>query len=255
MGEESDKMYQKERLDSILKEIGKYGYVTVKYLVSKLHYSNATINRDLNVLESRKEIRRTYGGVELVENSSVTLPFRYHKMHAEKVKAAQAAAALIEDGDTVFIDAATTTEYIAEFITDRKNLTVITNNLAIVMRLSECDINVICLGGKVSEPPCMLDGVDTVENAAKYRADKMFFATGYVSAEGWIGAGDMYFMLQKTMAKNSSKVYYLADHEKFRNRRERRILMDFSEVDGVICDYEFSPSVKAKFPHVNFIKV
>lgn len=249
-------MYQKERLESILKIVERYGYVTVKFLVSQLHYSNATINRDLNALEAQSLIKRTYGGVELTETDEIKLPFRYHKMHVEKMKLSQKAADLIEDGDTVFIDAATTTEYIADFLKEKKDITVITNNLAIVMRLSQWNINVVCLGGKVSEPPYMLDGLDAVENAEKYRADKLFFATGFASPEGWIGAGDMYYALQKTMIKNSERIYYLADHEKLsRTPGSRRKLIGFEKLKGIITDYDFSKETKEKFSTVEFIKV
>lgn len=249
-------MYQKERLDNILKHVRRYGYVTVKYLVSQLHYSNATINRDLNVLEGQKLVRRSYGGVEIVENTNVPLPFRYHKMRAEKLKICKKAAELVEDGDTVFIDAATTTEPMAEFLADKKNLTVITNNIAIVTRLSEYNIRVICLGGEVVEPPCMLDGSDTVENAMKYHANKMFFATGYVTKDGHICAGEAYYMLQKVMAANADEVYYLADHDKLnRAMGQRKILLDFDKVTGVISDYEFEEEIRKKFPATKFIKV
>ena len=71
-------MYQKERLDCIFNIVKEYGYVTVKFLSSKLHYRNATINRDLNILEKQKMIKRTYGGVEIEEASNANLPFRYH---------------------------------------------------------------------------------------------------------------------------------------------------------------------------------
>lgn len=249
-------MYQKERLDNILEIVEKHGYVTVKYLVSTLHYSNATINRDLNILEGQKRVRRTYGGVEIVESVEVPLPFRYHKMRTEKLKICKKAAELVEDGDTVFIDAATTTEYMADFLTDKKNITVVTNNIAIVTRLSEYGIRVICLGGEVAEPPCMLDGSDTVENAAKYRAQKMFFATGYVTDDGLICAGEEYYMLQKVMAQNSDKVYYLADHEKLiRAMGMRKKLLDFGKVTGVISDYAFGEDIRRKFPSTQFIKV
>ena len=52
-------MYQNERLESIVKIVKQYGYVTVKHLVSELHYSNATINRDLNILEKQGRVRRS----------------------------------------------------------------------------------------------------------------------------------------------------------------------------------------------------
>ena len=103
--ERKGNMYQKERLNEILEIVKKYGYVTVKYLVGALHYSNATINRDLNLLEKQGRIVRSYGGVEVVENTGgVPLPFRYHKMHAEKLKIAKRASELVKDGETLFID-------------------------------------------------------------------------------------------------------------------------------------------------------
>jgi DeoR family fructose operon transcriptional repressor len=248
-------MYQKERLDNILQLVKQYGYVTVKYLVSTLHYSNATINRDLNALVAQKKVRRSYGGVEYIEKKGVPLPFRYDFMRSEKLKIGKKAAEFIRDGDTVFIDASTTTECMAEFLVEKKDLTVITNNMALVMHLSEYGIKTVCLGGKVIEPPCMLDGEDTVENAMKYQADKMFFATGYVSEDGRIGEGT-YGLLHTVMAQNSKEIYYLADHEILDEKHlPKRYLFDFSNVKGVISDYEFSKEIKRKYSNTQFYKV
>ena len=57
-------MYRKERLDRIIELIETRGFVTVKTLTSELHYSTATVNRDLNILSQMKRIRRTAGGAE-----------------------------------------------------------------------------------------------------------------------------------------------------------------------------------------------
>ncbi|MBQ8323102.1 MAG: DeoR/GlpR transcriptional regulator [Clostridia bacterium] len=249
-------MYQKERLDNILDIVKQYGYVTVKYLVGALHYSNATINRDLNVLESQKLVHRTYGGVEIVKKEDVPLPFRYHKMRSEKLKIGKKASEFVRDGDVIFIDASTTTECMAEFLTEKKDITVITNNVAIVTHLSQYGINVICLGGKVVEPPCMLCGTETIENAMKYYVDKMFFASGYVSADGRIAEGGLYYLLHTVIAKNAKEIYHLADHEKFhREVGDRKYLLDFSQLKGIISDYEFSEEIKAAYPDTEFIKV
>ena len=247
-------MYQKERLDEILEILHKYGYVTVKYLVGALHYSNATINRDLNVLEGQGEIRRTHGGVELAERTGVPLPFRYHKMKTEKLKIGKRASELVQDGDTLFIYGTTTTEAMAEYLIDKKGITVITNNIALVMRLSEYGIKAICLGGRMVEKPSMLGGEETVENAMKYTADKMFFATSYISTDGKIGTVGSYLLL-KAMAQNSDKVFYLADHDKLvRPIGVNRYVFDFDEIDGVISDYEFDEETKKRYPNTQFIK-
>ena len=57
-------MSQKIRQEQILNILEKRGYVTVKYLVDTLHYSSATINRDLNQMQLLGLVKRTYGGVE-----------------------------------------------------------------------------------------------------------------------------------------------------------------------------------------------
>lgn len=246
-------MYQKERMDSILEILNTYGYVTVKFLTEKLHYSTATINRDLNALESQKLVQRTYGGVELIKNKGIPLPFRYHKMKSVKAKLGEAASALIKDGDRIFIDGTTTTESIAKFIINKKNITVFTNNVAIVTFLSDLGINVFCLGGKVIEPPYILYSDDTVEAAARHNVDIAFFSTSYISDDGMISAG-WYTHLHMIMRKNSKKMYYLVDHEKVGFKGNQN-LFDLSHVDGIITDYKFDDEFKEKFKDTEFIEV
>lgn len=247
-------MYQRERMDKITEILKIHGYVTVKFLTEALHYSTATVNRDLNIMEKQNLVHRTYGGVELIERKSVPLPFRYHKMKTAKAKLGKVAADLVHDGDTVFIDATTTTEFISKHLTDKKDITVITNNVAVVTYLSEYGIKVICLGGNVVEPPYMLSGDVTVENAMRYNADKMFFSTGGISESGMICYSGVYALLHKTMAKNSDKVYFVVDHEKV-GVGFKMNLFDLSHVDGIITDYQFSDEIKSKFKDTKFIEV
>ena len=77
-------MYQNERLNEIIRILQENGYTTVKYLTDKLHYSTATINRDLNILEKQNLLKRSYGGAEIENPKSIPLSFRTHKMNAEK---------------------------------------------------------------------------------------------------------------------------------------------------------------------------
>ena len=244
----------KKRTDIILDILKSEGYVTVKYLTEKLHYSTATINRDLNDLQNRKLIKRHYGGAELVENRGTPLVFRYHKMRPVKNVIAKKAAEFINNGDTVFIDASTTAQCIGQYITDKKDLTVITNNMMLAGFLSENNIKCICLGGEIVEIPYMLDGADTAEFASHYMADKMFFSTGGISSDGAIYGGNAYYYLHLTMQKNSDKVFYLADHQKI-NIKQKKILFDLSKVDYIISDYAFNDSVKEKYKDTNFVEV
>lgn len=246
-------MYQKERIDKITELLKVNGYVTVKFLTEQLHYSTATVNRDLNIMEKQKLVHRTYGGVELIKRREVPLLPRYHKMRTAKVRLAIAAAELVENGDVVFLDGSTTTDYIGRHLTEKKDITVITPNVALVAFLSKYGINVICLGGSVTEAPYILGGNLTVQNAYKYNADKMFFATGSVTEDGVISAS-IYELIHRAMADNSKKVYYVADCEKI-NDDFNKNLFDFSAVDGVITDYKFSDEVKARYGKEKFIEI
>jgi len=246
-------MFQKERAEKILEILRRQGYVTVKELTAELHYSTATINRDLNMLEQAGEIRRSYGGAELSVSREVPVTFRYAQGRPVKKRIARCAAERIADGDTVFMDGSTTVQYMGEYILEKKNITVITNNTALSVFLAGYGIDVIVLGGRIMEPPYMLAGSDTVETAARYKADKCFFSTAFVSAGGEMTyTGDIYFSLHRTMMRNSREVYYLADSEKVDKPGGRVVLGDFSLVDGVISNYRFSDETKSRFPDVRF---
>ena len=72
-------------------------------------------------------------------------------------------------------DGSTTVQHILPFLSEKKDLRILTNNMRLAIGLGDLDIDVICLGGHISECSYVLDGDETIENARKYRADKMFF--------------------------------------------------------------------------------
>ncbi len=247
-------MYASERTARILEILRQYNYVTVKHLTAALNYSTATVNRDLNLLEKQGLIKRFYGGVQLAKSDYIPMDMRYYKMKHEKRLIAQEAAKHVKDGDRVFIDCTTTTHYMGEYIKDRRNLTVITNSIALVSDLSVHGVNVICLGGKVVEPPYSLGSVETVGNAADYRANKMFFSTGAFDETGTVGTSESYAELLKMMMRNSEKIYYLADRDKL-GKYTPKVLCEASKIHCFFSDYEFDAHVQRTFPQTKFIKV
>ena len=249
-----DNMAQKHRQDAIVRILKKQKFATVKSLISTLNYSSATINRDLNALEKLKIVTRSYGGVELVEKTVPPLPYRYDYMKKEKRHIGREGAKFVENGDTIFISASTTTEYLAPFLAEKKDITVITHDVKLTMMLSEDGVNVICLGGKVLEAPTMLAGTETVENAQKYHADKMFISVGNVSQDGIIGTVEPYYLIYKTMMKNSKEIYFLADRKKISDKISVE-LCDFSKITAVISDFDFPESTKSKYFDTKFICV
>lgn len=250
-------MYRKERVDRILSILKENGYVNVKYLCSEIGYSKATINRDLNYMEQQKLIHRSYGGVEIIENKWVPLEFRYHKMKKEKLNLCKAAANMVKDGDVIFISSSSTTQFMCHYLVNKKDITVITNNISIVTYLSDYpNIKTICLGGEIIESPSMLGGDLCIRSALTYKADKMFFATHCINADnGEIGdVISKYNLIMNVMAQNSKEVIYMVDHTKI-NLPYNTVAMNVEDVDVILSDYVFSKEFKEKFKKVIFVEI
>ena len=209
-------------------------------------------------MEGQGLLKRCYGGAEPTNGAKVgiPLPFRYKKMHSEKLKIGELAASLVKDYDFIFIDGSTTSEHMAKFLTEKKNITVVTNNLAAASFLSDFGVKTICLGGEIKEPPSMLSDSMTVENALRFQYDKMFFSTGYFTQDGRIYTDESYYLLFKAVAQNTSETYYLADRSKTESpTSSRKLLFDFRSVSGVISDYTFNLETQKKFQNTKFIEL
>jgi len=101
-----------------------YRQVSVSDLADRFEVSSLTIRRDLDELEAQGLISRSYGMATLLDPLSTGLS---SNQVTAKFKLAQAAAKLIKDGDTVFINTSSTAIKVLEFIT-AENITIVTNN-------------------------------------------------------------------------------------------------------------------------------
>lgn len=133
------------RADQILRELRQKGSISLDELISSLGASAASVRRDLTKLEQKGLVRRTHGGVILVE-PLLYEPFRYDSLFqnreqhrsAEKRRIGLAAAELIQENETVGFTAGTTTTHVARNLRNRHNIRVLTNAINIAMELSNC---------------------------------------------------------------------------------------------------------------------
>lgn len=242
-------MSQKLRHEQILHILETRGFVTVRYLTETLQYSSATVNRDLNTLQNAGLVKRSYGGVEAAKRSHLPAFLqRQFYMKKEKRCIAEAAAALIKDGETVFLSSGTTVQHMAPFLLQKKPSRIITNNMHLAIDLADAAFEVICLGGTITEKPYVLGGDTTIEQALHYQPDKMFFSTGAVTNDGHIGGQSA---LLRIMIKSSAESWLLTDRTKRCDRTEN-VLCDFSALTGIISDYPFSDELKTHYKGVQF---
>ena len=212
-------MTKNPRHDHIVAILDKKKEVSVKELCSMLYLSPATVRRDLAALERQGLIKRSFGGASIVENYSDQLPLsiRSAKNIQQKKKLCERAAAQVDDGDTVFIDASTTTYFLPLFFKDKRDVTVITNSPSLCMLLSDLKIRSFCTGGEMLTGSVALAGVDAIRFIEGIRADKFFFsARGYDVKSGVIsdsskGERDV----KLAMIKNAEKSFFLCDVSKF----------------------------------------
>lgn len=246
-------MYQKERVEAICEILRKYGYVTVKFLSAELGYSTATVNRDLNHMEKLSMIRRTYGGVESTETAYTPLLFRYDAYKSAKRAICKRAAEFVQEGDTVFVDASTTTQFLAEYLPKAKPSLVITPNTALAAMLSEQGICVHILGGQVVEAPYFCGGAETVQAARSYRADKCFLSLAYVTENGELIAREDNKFLYKEFLARSKQSFLLLHHGKIKNGNIFCGTLD--DVSCVISDIDYDEEYQARFGGVRFVHV
>ena len=240
-------MYQQERMDEIMKILKKNHYVTVEYLVKEIKYSPASIRRDLSLLEKQGLITRSYGGVTYKDANISPFRFRQHSMKSAKNAIAKKAATLVKNGDVVFIDGSSTTQYIGHFLTDKKGITVVTCNMLLADFLSEHGINTYCTGGRVVEYPGILGGNFMLESLTKFNFDIAFFASYAFNLKGQIlslGEGGVHNHL--AFRSNSKKLAYLCGSDKF-DTEGKFVSFDLDKIEYFISDEHLPQELKQKY--------
>lgn len=139
------------RREQICEFVLERGYVDVAELGQILNANVATIRRDLAKLETEGAVRRVHGGAYAqATHAGVEVDFGLRmNFHTDaKRRLAKKTAAVIENGDTLYIDAGSTVLAVAEELADRHSLVVVTNSLAVADALRAAKgISLFVVGG------------------------------------------------------------------------------------------------------------
>lgn len=130
-----------ERKNEILDKLRAEQRVLVSDLAAYYHVTEETIRRDLDKLEKEGYATKTYGGAILGNSTKTDLSYTIrNKTNVEaKNQIAAIASRLIEDGDHLMLDDSSTSLYLAKKLKEKKNLTVITNSVELVVELSDVE--------------------------------------------------------------------------------------------------------------------
>ena len=174
-----------ERHERILKRVSETGRVDIDALAAELGVSVVTTRRDLALLEADGALRRVYGGATRISSGSYEPPFAVRaKLHLSAKRAvATAVAAMVDDGQTIILDAGTTGIAIAEQLADRQ-ITVCTPSLRVAAALvSSGSVRLMVTGGMVRPAEQSLVGSAAGRMLEDYHFDLYVMTVSAVDAE------------------------------------------------------------------------
>jgi len=211
-------MSSESRHGRILEMLRRRGYAAIDELAGALSVTPQTIRRDLQDLANEGLLRRHHGGASLPSSIANTdYALRQVENAAAKAAIARAAAERVPDGSSVFLTLGTTVEAVAEALTARAALRVVTNSTAAARILGAAPgIAVQVLGGQFRPHNGGLTGALTAELAARWRCDLLITGIGAVSADGWLlDYHEDEVAVVRVMMAQARGTILVADHAKF----------------------------------------
>ena len=200
---------------TLLESIVGAGRIAVAELAGIAHVSTVTIRKDLDDLEARGLIRRERGVAMLVSPDDPAGRLAYH--YAEKVRIAAAAAATVNDGETVMIEAGSCCAILAEQISIQcTGITIVTNSAFIAQRLGAHPmVSTVLLGGEQQHDSRVLVGPMVELCARQFIVDRLFIGTdGFIPSLGFTARDYMRATAVRALASRAERVVVLTESEK-----------------------------------------
>ncbi|MCJ7585672.1 MAG: DeoR/GlpR family DNA-binding transcription regulator [Anaerolineales bacterium] len=228
-----------ERQNQIMQLLACNQRIRVTEICETFEVSEATARRDLEALAVQGKLQRVHGGAIPVGRAAPELPLleRCLEQASEKERIGKAAAAMVNNNETILLGSGTTVLEVAKNIREHKGLTVITNSLPVINTLSGLpEISVIVLGGMLRGSELSFIGHITEQALAEVRAEKVFIGTRAISLDQ--GLTNDYLqetMTDRAILKAGREVIVVADHSKF-GRVAAALLAPLESVHTIVTD-------------------
>ena len=246
-------LYEEERKMKIVEYLQENSRASVQELGKKFMVSDSTVRRDLKELEEARLLKRTHGGAVAADNVNFEPAFieKEDKFCKEKKSIARKAVEFVEDGDTLVIDAGTTTAYLAKELRGRHNLKVVTNSLILAQELQGADnVEVILTGGTLRQRTLSLVGPIAEQALSSLRVDKAIIATNGVDIDGGLTTPNVIEAAVKAkMIEIAQKVILVADYSKV-NKVAFAKFADMTQVDVFVVDDKIPQETVEKLNHM-----
>src|SRR6478609_6582087 len=207
-----------ERQAHILEIVRGEGFASIEHLATRFDVTQQTIRRVVNALCDQGLLRRIHGGVSLpVQNQNLAYGSRQGLNAEAKRRIAQATAQFIPDGASLMIGLGTTPEYVAQALSHRQDLRIITNSLNVAAAFAQNpDVEISIAGGTLRPLDRDIVGEAAARFFADFRADYGIFGVGGVDQDGTLldfHAAEV--LARQSIVANSRSAVLVADTTKF----------------------------------------
>lgn len=223
------------------------GFASVAALAERFRVTPSTIRRDLVGLEAANLVQRTHGGAFPVRGTETPFQFKETLHPAEKRAIGEAMASRISDGQTVLLDAGSTTLEVARHLRAER-LTVVTNDLRIGMEIVEGRrAHLVFIGGELLPSVYTMWGPASVAQLANLRVSVAVLGADAVHADGIYNTTSYEIEQKRLMQSIADEAYFVADSSKF-HRSTLVKVFDFDRFVAGITDEGLDPALAATFP-------
>jgi DeoR family transcriptional regulator, fructose operon transcriptional repressor len=210
-------MLTPERHQIILQLLKEKGVVKIQEVMELTDSSESTIRRDLSQLEQQKFLKRIHGGASRLQGKlqEPSMVEKSSKNLQEKRQIAKYAAGLVDEGDTIYLDAGSTVIEMIQFLPN-KNIVVVTNGLMHLPPLLNKGISTYLIGGFIKANTNAFIGRGALASLDLYRFDKAFLGVNGIHPQlGFTTPDQEEAMVKQKVISLSRESYVLADYTKF----------------------------------------
>ena len=230
----------------ILEVLSKHGRAEVSILAELMEVSQVTIRKDLDILEERGLVQREHGYASL--NKGDDTGKRMAINYDIKRRIAKAAAATVEEGETVMIESGSCCALLAEELANaQKDVTIITNSVFIANFTRHASrTRIILLCGYYQPKSQVVVGPMTRKCGEIFFSDKFFIGTdGYMPGYGFTGDDHLRSQTIMDLAENARDIYVLTDSGKFQRQGVIGVVR-LEKLAGIFTDAGIPPEYEAQ---------
>lgn len=216
-----------KRLSQIYSYVSQVGICSYEELITYFNVSPSTIRRDIDELVQTKKLVKKRGGVMVVGTDELslacptqpcagpTIPSSFNETE-NKLAIARKASQFVQDNDIIFLGSGTTVAHMVPFLTNKRGLYIITNNLLVLNEIKHYSLKAMVIGGNINIDTMSIVGVQSIHQLQTLNANKAFLGcNGITSSCSVTNVSELEADIKKEAMSISDECFLLTESQKF----------------------------------------